>query len=374
MSYILFKNKDYTLYYLDTKYKNKTTPLTEYNRHKLYKNLTNDILKYLDKKDIKLSKSGKNNKTSIDNNLAMFIAVNMLEKKSHIDPLFPSNIKYSQTLIKTISHLSGLSLDKSQKIYKDLDLEEKFKNIVKKISKLNSSEDDEKVYKKNKFLYYRDIKLEISDKLYKKLRSRYNGKKDEFLSHVFCLILRYKTFGGNSHQFSMEIKFKKILREKYGINFELFASSINVYYDNYCSLFYDIEKHFGSFGNFYHLKLIKGFFIANPPYETILLEKMVNKFIKSIRESDQALSITFGLPNWGEYERFIPLEKVQKSKYLSYIRCMKKGEVWWYDSFKNMRIKIPSHCRSVIQNEKGRKLYDIKDFNDLINKYWVIIN
>ena len=39
MSYILFKNKDYTLYYLDTKYKNKTTPLTEYNRHKLYKKI-----------------------------------------------------------------------------------------------------------------------------------------------------------------------------------------------------------------------------------------------------------------------------------------------------------------------------------------------
>ena len=31
MSYILFKNKDYTLYYLDTKYKNKTTPLIYYD-------------------------------------------------------------------------------------------------------------------------------------------------------------------------------------------------------------------------------------------------------------------------------------------------------------------------------------------------------
>ena len=34
---------------------------------------------------------------------------------------------------------------------------------------------------------------------------------------------------------------------------------------------------------------------------------------------------------------------------------MKRGEVYWYDRLNNKRIKIPSHCRSIVQNEKGKK-------------------
>ena len=53
----------------------------------------------------------------------------------------------------------------------------------------------------------------------------------------------------------------------------------------YCSLFYDIDSKFGSFGNFNLIKYQKGFFIANPPYENELLEIMVNKFEDSINKS-----------------------------------------------------------------------------------------
>ena len=33
-------------------------------------------------------------------------------------------------------------------------------------------------------------------------------------------------------------------------------------------MFYDLEKHFGSFGSFYLVRYQRGFFIANPLYAT----------------------------------------------------------------------------------------------------------
>ena len=166
-------------------------------------------------------------------------------------------------------------------------------------------------------------------------------------------------------------KFKNVLRKKFNIDFELFASTINSYYDKYCSLFYDIEKYFGSYGSFYHIKLEKGFFIANPPYDELLLEKMVDKFINSVKTSKHPLTISYGLPNWGKYGVFNALEKTKNSEYLVYHRCMKYGEVFWYDKLNNNKILIPSHCRNIIQNEKGRVKHDVSNFDYLVNKYWV---
>jgi hypothetical protein len=49
---------------------------------------------------------------------------------------------------------------------------------------------------------------------------------------------------------------------------------------------------------------------------------------------------------------------------------MKDGEVWWYDRIKNIKIKIPSHCRCVVQNNVGEMTYDISKFNSMIDKFW----
>lgn len=42
---------------------------------------------------------------------------------------------------------------------------------------------------------------------------------------------------------------------KFENQFELFASAINTYTNNYCSLFYDIEQYFGSQGNIFNYKI-----------------------------------------------------------------------------------------------------------------------
>ena len=213
----------------------------------------------------------------------------------------------------------------------------------------------------------------IREEFYEKLTRSSNMKlkRYERIMKIFCLLLRYQTLMGNSHQFAMRPHFKNALRDEYGINFECFASAINVHYDRFCSLFYDIERHFGSYGSFYLMKYKRGFFIANPPYENKMLELMVLKFIESCQNTKEPLSISFGLPNWGKYAVFGAMEIVKESKFTKFVRCMKDREVEWFDRLNNIKVRIPSHCRCVIQNQAGEKEYPLDKFNDLIDKYWV---
>ena len=216
-----------------------------------------------------------------------------------------------------------------------------------------------------------NMAVECADDLYKRLKKRFQLPPKELEQKIFCLLLRYQTLMGNSHQFAMRPHFKNALRDEYGINFECFASAINVHYDRFCRLFYDIERHFGSYGSFYLMKYKRGFFIANPPYENKMLELMVLKFIESCQNTKEPLSISFGLPNWGKYAVFEAMEIVKKSKYTKFVRCMKDREVEWFDRLNNIKVRIPSHCRCVIQNEAGEEEYPLDKFNNLIDKYWV---
>ena len=42
----------------------------------------------------------------------------------------------------------------------------------------------------------------------------------------------------------------------YGLNFECFCSAINSTFNNFCSIYYDLEVYFGSVGSFFNLNPI----------------------------------------------------------------------------------------------------------------------
>ena len=46
-------------------------------------------------------------------------------------------------------------------------------------------------------------------------------------------------------------------------NFECFASTINSNTLNFCSLYYDVEKYFGSVGDFFNIDIEEGVFSFN---------------------------------------------------------------------------------------------------------------
>lgn len=375
-----YSDDNYEFYYPNYKYTNSTNPETEIMRYEKFNMIKDKILNILNKENIVLKSGKKSMKNIISNNLSMFIAVNLLPSKQLKDPFFPNKIYYSKTLIETIKYLSDkeITLDKCKEIYESFELEKEFEEAISEIREISEIGKIKEVIYKNNTLKYKNYIIKfpsnVKDNLYKKYKKnekKEGNKKRNFFEICFCLLLRYKTFGGETHQLSMEKKFKDEMRKKFNIDFELFASAVNSYYTKWCSLFYDIEKYFGSYGNFYHLKLVKGFYIANPPYETLLLEKMTLHFVKNINESKKELSISFGLPNWGKYGKFKPLDIVKNEENVTYKRLMRNGEVWWHNDMDGNKIMIPSHYKVIIQNKKGKKKWNIKIFDDLINKWWV---
>jgi hypothetical protein len=73
-------------------------------------------------------------------------------------------------------------------------------------------------------------------------------------------------FGDNNTDLSIPIGLKNKLNLKYNLCAELFGSAINTSY-KYCSMNYDVEKYFGSLGNFFKYEDYDGhFYTANPPF------------------------------------------------------------------------------------------------------------
>ena len=377
-NYNKYKDKHYEYEYCDITHINNTNPYLEVIRFYKMKQLHNIILKKLKKYNIHLKSGNKSQKDIITSNISMWVAMNLMEKQHLFDPLFPYNAKNNDVFINTLSYLGNISETKAKTIFEKLNIVNICNVYNKELYSIPIIKNyiTYKFFKNNIILELHDsltkkvlFKVNCMPKVYNKLKKLY--KYNEYLNdYIFCLLLRYQTFMGNSHQFAMKTKFKDVLQLKYNIDFECFASPINVYYSKYCSLFYDIEKKFGSYGSFYLMKYHKGFYIANPPYENKMLEMMVLKFIDSCKNTSKPLSISFGLPNWGKYDIFEAMEIVKKSKFTKFIRCMKNGEVFWYDTLNNIKVKIPSHCRCVIQNEAGEKEYNLDNFNNLIETYW----
>ena len=140
------------------------------------------------------------------------------------------------------------------------------------------------------------IKLIIYGKKYNIINNT-NQNIDELLDeYIFCLVFRYSYMDSGNQQLAINHNIKDLYKNC-GVNFELFGSAINTISDNYCSLFYDIEKFFGSNGNFFDFEIISGVYWCNPPYDDTIMTKTVYKLLNIIKSNrDVAFIIT--IPIW----------------------------------------------------------------------------
>lgn len=150
------------------------------------------------------------------------------------------------------------------------------------------------------------IKLIIFGKKYQILNSMEN--LDNILDqYIFCLVFRYSYMDSGNQQLSIN-KYIKDLFKNCGVNFELFGSAINTISDNYCSLYYDIERYFGSNGNFFSIDIKSGVYWCNPPYDDTIMNKTVNKLI-NILESTNDIAFIVTIPIWDNYTQNIIKDK-----------------------------------------------------------------
>lgn len=345
----------------------------EIERHKQHLYITNMVCKIFKKYNIKPKKNTL--KVNVEKIICRFIISNLSEKICKVkDGLYHhhNNDVFFKQDISTIFIINKLQLDK---IVKEINICKMFNLAIEKIKKYNDT--SMKLIKtKNKNITYYSTKsspkLSIPDIVKNKLLNRYleykenNTKKViDFDEAVYMLLLRYYTFNSGNQQSGMPYE----VRDKFKLinyDFECFASSLNHHLKYYCSMFYDIEKIFMSLGFFQNITYIKGCYMANPPYEINLLNKLVTKFIESCK-SNEDIMFMFGLPDWERFGvKFDFLEKTKNSKFKKYEFKLPAYKYKWVNfMIPDSVVKIPSSYRFVLSNTKINK---IKHHN--YNKYW----
>ncbi len=235
-------------------------------------------------------------------------------------------------VFKTIKH-SLLDLDLNIKIYN--------MEIINKCYYL-------KVYKKTlnsgvSFIERKDQVI-ITHKQYRRLSQRYNHDESLFNKLVFLLIYRYKSIGNNNAHCSLPPK----LIDNYKLT-ELFGSPLNTISENYYSPFKE-EKYFGSRGNFFTSKIPSGNYLANPPYDIKLVQKMITRLIECLTNTPE-ITIIINIPSIYNLD-----EDLTKNRFYKDEKSLFKDQYKHYDYYSDSYIPVCSTKVILLSNKINEKI------------------
>ena len=197
-----------------------------------------------------------------------------------------------------------------------------------------------------KKFFYKINNIKISHLLYYKIKNQAINNID-LDNKIYLLLIKYNLLSSNNHQLAVNQEILTKLNNYYQVNYECFASPFNNFFKNYNSLFSDIEKDFGSKGNFFDQVFIEGVYLVNPPFENLIIEKTIHRLINFLNRSDfkqKNLTFFITLPVWDnigksilneksivEYEEFNIINVIKSSPYLKYIKMINKNKFSYYD-------------------------------------------
>jgi len=353
---------------------NEISVLLELKRYYLIQEIKKECIDFFEAKQLNIN---------VSNIIPRWIMLNLPNIKNS-DPILPYNAINNSQLKKDLYYFLDKKYSYAQidSIIQELDLTGKFNNAVKNLQNFIKSN----LYKDNKnnitishkllndFYYFTlinipkeleiNFEIKLHKNVYQKLNKKYIKSDINIQTLLCCIIIRYQALESYNQQLAVNPEFYKYLNEKYNVEFELFGSSINCFFKNYCSLFYDLEKYFGSHGYFNYINIKKGFYVANPPFDEQIMKNMSLQFINFLDKSKFDLSILITIPVWDveNYGLYEALDILKKSKYVKYIENMKKKRTSFYDYYKNKADISPCNIYFILlQNKKGEEKYNIKD-------------
>jgi hypothetical protein len=183
--------------------------------------------------------------------------------------------------------------------------------------------------------------------VYNKLKSRYTGNPKDMDTIIWIIIFRYQLLGSNNHQLGILPNIIHQMKSDYNLNFECFASAINSTLNNYCSIYYDLEKYFGSKGNFFNLDITEGTYSFNPPYQKNIMDEGIKKLfslLETAETNNKNLTFIMTIPIWDkegqeilnqqnkiDYGDFQIMKEVKESKYFIGLRIIAKDDFTYLD-------------------------------------------
>lgn len=288
------------------------------------------------------------NPSKLDNIFVRWIFIANMKKKLDKDLIPKDNIIIDED-IKYLTSKNKHALNFNKKI-------RCFENELKNI-----------IVKKDKKYYYfikENIEYKITNIQYKRLLHIYIS--NNFNEDVFLLLDTYNTLGGLTNLLSFPLN---IFDDNEYI--ELFGSPLNTQ-NKYCSAFEFEKKYFSSLGSFFDYELKEGKYISNPPFDEIIMEKMVDKLILNLNNVNN-LAIIIILPVWDpesqillntkNYKKnFKAYNKLKKCEFLKEKQILKKHDYKFYDYFKDKYIPVSHTHIILLSNYKDNiKIDDIKE-------------
>ena len=300
------------------------------------------------------------------------------------DPFYPTNFNYMDTLIKTIEdywsiHNVENTKEKIDKIISDLIF--CYEDILKKLTNYKTNETTAIVSKKKiiqerdnvDVLFYKfnlDIKsyhhvncnklnniinnIIIPIEQYNIIEHRYNnimiGKTDEMDSIIWIVLYRYQLLSSNNNQLAVLENILEKMKIDFNLSHECFASAINGTLSSYCSIYYDVERYFGSIGSYFNVILQKGTFSFNPPYQYDIINNGIKRMIEFLDNTSDELNFIITIPIWDlegkkimadnlmennntliKYNDFNTINMIKNSKYFKGLRMISKDEFTYFD-------------------------------------------
>ncbi len=207
-------------------------------------------------------------------------------------------------------------------------------NIIQNNAKINNSiktsDQNNKPQINDNVIMYKDFLYKLNQKDTNLL------KKTNLINFTICL-LRYKSILSKGQHCALPQSTYDILYNKYNFKVEGFSSPfnsrLNKYNDTYIgSLFYEIDKYFGSIGKFSLVNIlddkIKGNWMVNPPFISELLTETAEIILEGLDKLTFNRTFIFMMPYWDDNEGLIKLRESKyhhKSiilpKFDSYIEC-----------------------------------------------------
>jgi hypothetical protein len=198
---------------------------------------------------------------------------------------------------------------------------------------------------------------------YNIMKEKFNGEyEDDIDTLIWIILYRYQLLSSNNNQLAVLPKIYEKMSKDFNLSVECFASAINSSSNYYCSLYYDVEKYFGSIGNFFNINLKKGVYSFNPPYQFDVITNGIHKIINHMNNSDEKLVFIITIPIWDnhgkeymannmmennnntiKYDDFNIINTIKESKFFRGLRMISKDEFTYMDHnfflFKNKTIQ-----------------------------------